>query len=216
MKKIFCLLIVAFISTISMSANEAYLLEIADVLKEVESSNDPQAIGDDGLAFGILQIHEPVVEDVNKFYGTSYTHEDAMNPEIAEDIFIKYISMGIKLYTDKCGFPPTDKEIVRMWNGGIYKGYEYEATKPYLAKYLKFKERNSQTQILVSDMPKYLTRSEAVAKFKLEFLPMVREQHGESEEEYRKAWDYYKASLYKTAMITNAGLDWRFPQKELS
>jgi hypothetical protein len=140
MKRLFSLLFIVLISLPLMSSTTTTeLLDIADVLKEVETNNDPTAIGDDGKAFGVLQIHEPCVLDVNKHYGTSYTHEDTKNPDIAEDIFIKYISLGIKLYKQRCKVMPNDYDLVRMWNGGIYRGYEYESTKPYLAKYVRYR-----------------------------------------------------------------------------
>lgn len=142
MKRLFSLLFIALISLplMSTTTTKSDLLEIADVLKEVETNNNPDAIGDGGKAFGVLQIHEACILDVNRFYGTEYTHEDAKDPDIAEDIFIKYIQVGIKLYKQRCGYAPSDREIVRMWNGGIYRGYEYKSTKPYLAKYLKYKD----------------------------------------------------------------------------
>lgn len=187
------------------------LLNIADILKEVESNNNPNAIGDGGDALGVLQIHEACIVDVNRYFGTEYTHSDATNPIIAEDIFIKYITLGIKLYKKRCGEQPTNAQIVRMWNGGIYRGYEYESTKPYLAKYLKVKERYNK----IVAMSKHLKKTEAVSKFKLEFLPNIKEQHGSNEVEYRKAWDYWKGALYKASMIGDAGLNWTYPKEDI-
>lgn len=92
------ILMFALICTVTVKASEAELLDIAETLKMVESENNPDAIGDGGKAFGILQIHEASILDVNKHYGTTYTHEDAFNPVIAEDIFVKYLSLGIKIY----------------------------------------------------------------------------------------------------------------------
>ena len=138
MKKFFSLLVlgICFLPTMSFTADsEVDLTEISEVLVEVESNNNPEAIGDGGLALGVLQIHEGVVLDVNHYYGTEYTHEDAKNPDIAQDLFIKYLSLGIDLYTKRCGYPPTEAQIVRMWNGGIYKGHEYTDTMAYLEKY---------------------------------------------------------------------------------
>jgi hypothetical protein len=141
MKNYLILICVALISFTTMSFSpETKLKSISKILKEVESNNNPEAIGDDGLAFGVLQIHEPCILDVNKHYGTNYTHEDAKNPKIAEDIFIKYLSLGIKLYKKKCKVMPNEYDLVRMWNGGIYRGYEYEETIHYLNKYKVHKE----------------------------------------------------------------------------
>jgi hypothetical protein len=213
MKKFFGLLIMAMMFMPVMRADEAELLEIADILKEVESNNTPEAIGDGGKAFGVLQIHEPCILDVNKHYGTTYTHEDAKDPLIAEDIFIKYIDLGIKLYKEKCKTDPNEYDIVRMWNGGIYKGYEYTSTDPYVLKYKTYKKQFINKE---NDMAKKLKRQEAVAKFKLEFLPQVREQHGNDKGEFKKAWDFYKNALHKASMITENNLNWQYPDKEIS
>lgn len=144
MKRLFSILVLGLLLVPTMafeSSEKAELLEIAEVLKQVESNDNPQAIGDGGLAFGNLQIHEACVLDVNKHYGTTYTHDDAKNPIIAQDIFVKYLSLGIKLYKLRCGFPPNEDAIVRMWNGGIYRGYEYSDTIPYLEKYKDYKAK---------------------------------------------------------------------------
>lgn len=144
MKRLFCLLLVGILifPTMAFNTNKETLLEIADVLKEVESNNNPEAVGDGGLAFGNLQIHKACIIDVNRYYGTTYTHEDAKNPVISEDIFVKYLSLGIKLYKKRCGNAPSEDEIVRMWNGGIYKGHTYKSTLGYLNKYKKRKRLN--------------------------------------------------------------------------
>lgn len=140
MKKLFSLLLlgICMLPLMSFTADsKVNLNKIADVLQEMESNNNPEAIGDGGLALGVLQIHEGVVLDVNRHYGTEYTHEDAKKPKIAKDLFVKYISLGIKLYKKRCGNSPSDYDVVRMWNGGIYRGYEYESTLVYLEKYKK-------------------------------------------------------------------------------
>lgn len=230
MKKSFfytLLMTFALLCTVSVKANEAKLLDIAKTLKIVESNNNPDAIGDGGKAFGILQIHKACVRDVNRYYGTNYRHKDAYDPAIAEDIFIKYLTLGIKLYKEKCGVEPTTNQIVRMWNGGIYKGHQYESTKPYLAKFLAHrgvimkdvkidkvvKVIKINNEIQVSDMPKFLTKTQAVSKFKLEFLPKVKREHGDSEAEIRKAWDFYKDALYENAYINTGGLKWKLPNE---
>lgn len=213
----------ALLCTVTVKANEANLLDIAETLKVVESNNNPDAIGDGGKAFGVLQIHKACVLDVNRYYGTTYTHKDAYNPKIAEDIFVKYLSLGIKLYKDRCGVEPTTNQIVRMWNGGIYKGYRYESTKPYLKKFLSHRNVHKvdkviklKEQIQVSDMPKFLSKSQAVSKFKLEFLPTIKTQNGNKNTDILEGWEFYKKALYENAYINTGGLNWKYPKTELS
>lgn len=141
MKKVISitLVLLCYFMITSFKANKHDLQDILEVLKHVETNYDPTKIGDNGDALGILQIHQGCITDVNRYYGTKYIHEDAINISNSEDIFIKYISIGIKIYKKKHNHDPTEKQIVRMWNGGIYKGYKYKSTIPYVKKYIKQK-----------------------------------------------------------------------------
>ena len=112
---------------------------IFHVLKYVESNNNADEVGDDGKAYGIVQIHAICVEDVNRIYGTDYTHEDAFQEDCAREIFFLYLSKGIKRFRVKYNREPTNADLVRMWNGSIYTGYRKESTKKYYRKYLKHK-----------------------------------------------------------------------------
>jgi hypothetical protein len=60
-------------------------------------------------------------------------------------------------------------------------------------------------------MAKYLTRPEVVAQFRLDFAPKVKEKHPDNEEELKRAWIYFKESLYKLGMIGESSLNWRYP-----
>jgi hypothetical protein len=115
------------------------LSDIYNVIKHVETNNNPNAVGDDGKAYGVVQIHLGAILDVNRIYGTDYIHEDAFHEECSEEIFYRYISYGIAIYIQNHNTRPTEEEIVRMWNGGIYRGYKIKSTKKYWNRYLKFK-----------------------------------------------------------------------------
>ncbi len=106
-----------------------------DVIKDIETNNNPLAIGDGGKAYGVVQIHKIAVDDVNRIYGTSYTHEDSFDISCAEEIFYLYLQAGIRRYTKKHRRAPTEEQVVRMWNGGIYKGYKKSSTIKYYRKY---------------------------------------------------------------------------------
>ena len=117
------------------------LASIMSILKVVETNNDTDSIGDNGRSYGILQIQRSVLSDVNRIYGTDYRHNDMFNEEASEEVFMLYLCYGKEVFLKKhCRFP-TEEEIVRMWNGGIYKGYKYNQTKSYYQKYLDVKER---------------------------------------------------------------------------
>ena len=113
-----------------------YLKGIVNNLKEVETNNNPKAIGDNGRAYGVLQIHNICIKDVNKVYGTSFSHKDAFIPHKAEVIALLYLKQGVKLFKRKYNKLPTDEEIIRMYNGSIYNGYKKRTTKRYYKKYL--------------------------------------------------------------------------------
>lgn len=115
--------------------------EIVQVLKYVESYNNPSAIGDGGDSWGVLQIQKPAVDDVNRYFGTHYQHEDMFNEACAEEVAILYMRMGAELYKKRHGVEASEEVLVRNHNGGIYRGYRYRATKKYYRTYLEWKDR---------------------------------------------------------------------------
>ena len=117
------------------------LTSIMSILKTVETNNDPTAIGDNGRSYGILQIQRSVLSDVNRVYGTNYKHEDMFSEKSSEEVFNLYLCLGKEKFLKKHKRFPTEEELVRMWNGGIYKGYTYNQTKLYYQKYLDVKQR---------------------------------------------------------------------------
>jgi hypothetical protein len=117
------------------------IFQVIAILAMIESSNQPNAIGDNGKAIGILQIHRSVVKDVNRIYGTNYKWpEDCKDKEKAKDICFKYLSYYGK---DK-----TPEQLARIWNGGP-NGHNSKATIPYLKKFRKEAvKRNSQEEAI--------------------------------------------------------------------
>ena len=97
----------------------------------VESRGDNSAIGDGGLAYGSLQIHRGVVLDVNRVYGTNYTHRDAFDRASAVDMFHKYLA--IYAVERRLGREPTREDKARIWNGGP-NGFKKDVTRRYWAK----------------------------------------------------------------------------------
>jgi len=132
-------LILIILLSLSSFCQASDISKIITVLKQTESNGDIKAIGDNGKAFGILQIHKICIDDVNRIYGTDYTHQDAFNEHCAEEIFTLYINAGIKRFVKRYSKQPTEQDIVRMWNGGFYKGYRKKTTIKYYRRYLRFK-----------------------------------------------------------------------------
>lgn len=116
------------------------ITEIRDVLKHVETNHRPHMIGDGGDSFGILQIQEAVIIDINRKYGTDYTHLDAFDEVCAEEIFNLYIQMWVENLEKKENREATEYDVVRIWNGGP-RGYKRSSTLDYLAKYKDYKDK---------------------------------------------------------------------------
>ena len=97
----------------------------------VESSGNDLAIGDDGLAYGALQIHASYAADAAEFAGKDWKHQDAFDREISIDMFLAYMS---RYATEKrIGRPVTIEDIARIHNGGP-NGYKKDATLVYWKK----------------------------------------------------------------------------------
>jgi len=114
------------------------ILPILFLIGHIESGHNPQAIGDNGKAIGHLQIHEACVQDVNRHFKTDYCHTDMDIPELAIEVFYKYIAIGEHLFIKKHGRFPEEKDIVLFWNHGIY--YQPKKSK-YYEKYKQVKKR---------------------------------------------------------------------------
>jgi len=111
----------------------------------VESSGDPDAIGDNGLAFGCLQLHASYVQDAAEFAGETWKHEDAFNPATAEQIVRAYMA---RYATERrLGREPTYQDIARIHNGGP-NGFKKAATDGY---WLKVKKELAKRGIFSSD-----------------------------------------------------------------
>lgn len=108
--------------------------KLIPALIQVESGGDDKAIGDNGRAYGCLQIWDVVVKDVNRVYGTRYTHADAFVREHAINICKKYLS--IYCTPQRLGRTPTLADAARMWNGGP-TGHKKTATLNYWKKVQK-------------------------------------------------------------------------------
>lgn len=109
------------------------IIYLFTILCTVESTNNPKAIGDDGKAYGIVQIHKVCVQDVNQRFKTEYKLQDALDIEKSRDVFKKYLIIWGKEYEEKTGCKINLETLARIWNGGP-KGYEKESTIKYWEK----------------------------------------------------------------------------------
>jgi len=111
------------------------LLKIMAVLIMVESGGDPDSVGDNGLAYGILQMHQGYVSDAAEWARSDWQHSDAFDPSKSEDIFIAYMSRYAKRDKKPTGMSYVEY-VSRIHNGGP-TGFIKKATEPYWAKVQK-------------------------------------------------------------------------------
>lgn len=102
-------------------------------MSRVESRNNSQAIGDNGKAIGLLQIHIEVVTDFNRITGLNFSHQDMFDPVKAKMVCHTYLLHYGRVYQRRTGSAPTNEVFARMWNGGP-DGYKKRSTKPYWEK----------------------------------------------------------------------------------
>jgi len=95
--------------------------------------------GDGGRAIGPLQIHQCVIDDVNRIYGTSYSHKSMRQLNIATWVcraYLKHYCSKIKdryYHYDTEDHLPTLEDAARIWNGGP-NGYKKDCTINYWKK----------------------------------------------------------------------------------
>jgi hypothetical protein len=92
--------------------------DLIEALVIVESNGRANAIGDNGKAFGILQIHQVMVNEANRIGGTNFTHRDMFTPSNARrvaEIVLGHYDRHIQKTTGK---DATAKQLSFIWNGG--------------------------------------------------------------------------------------------------
>lgn len=112
------------------------ILALLPLLAQVESNNDPAAIGDNGKAIGIYQIWEPYWQDGCEELDVEWPYEWAYKPDKARFIVFAYLYRYGRAYERETKKPVTLEVLARIHNGGP-DGWKKEATKKY---WLKIKE----------------------------------------------------------------------------
>ncbi len=77
-----------------------------------EGEDAPYTIGDNGRAYGCLQVHQLTLTDVNQKLDTDHELEDLLgNIDLSKEVCRVYLA----IYADD---DPTYEELARLWNGG--------------------------------------------------------------------------------------------------
>jgi len=124
---------VAMVQAMSMLIKLITILLTA--LIQVESGGQADAVGDNGRAVGILQIHKITVDDVNRIYKTNYTYKDRYSPKLSKEIASKYLLYWGNRYAKKHG-TVNIMVLAKIHNGGP-RGYQKKATVKYWLKVRK-------------------------------------------------------------------------------
>lgn len=110
-----------------------------NVIASIESSNNPNAVGDGGLALGLYQLHECVIKDAKRHFKCDYSHQDALNPEKAHKIANWYINAEIPRLLRHFRIPDTIENRLIAYNAGIRTLTQGRVipkiTKRYIKKY---------------------------------------------------------------------------------
>ena len=99
----------------------------------IESSGNPDAIGDDGEAVGCLQITPGVIKDVNRQFSTDFTLEDRYDVQHSRNIANLYLAYWGTKYEENTGFKANAEVYARIWNGGP-NGWNKKSTDKYWNK----------------------------------------------------------------------------------
>ena len=113
------------------------LLQIMAVLIVIETGGHPDpdnAIGDNGKAWGILQMHA-YVKDAAEYANVPWTHADAFDSSKATEIFVAYMNRYATEERKPAGMS-YEEFVVRMHNGGPL-GWSKKSTISYWEKNLK-------------------------------------------------------------------------------
>mgnify|MGYP003629994193 CR=1 FL=1 len=94
----------------------------------VESNGDDSIIGDNGKAYGCLQLHAEYVADAAEYAGEDWVHEDAFDRRKSIKIFEAY--MARYATSERLGREVKAEDIARIHNGGP-NGYKNKSTKAY-------------------------------------------------------------------------------------
>lgn len=145
MKMFFMVLVVGFFNVGFANVSEPKILvketridKLINALIRVESSGKDWEIGDNGLAYGCLQIHNGAVIDVNEMFKQNFTHQDAFNREKAIQICKLYFLRYGRSYEKRTGQKPDEEVLARIWNGGYGKYFKNKsATDGYWKKVKK-------------------------------------------------------------------------------
>ena len=115
------------------------ILILLPALIQVESGGDCNAIGDNFLARGILQIHKAYCIDGCEELGVDWHYEGAFNGPKSACVTIAYLTRYGRRYEQLTGKKVTLKVLAKLHNGGLngWRENRKKATEPHWQKVKK-------------------------------------------------------------------------------
>jgi glutamate synthase domain-containing protein 1 len=114
MKVKYILAILALTATVSAQNID----RLVEALVRTESRGNASAVGDNGKALGILQIHDVMVQDFNRITGSNYKHADMFNETLSREVARGILNFYSKHIEKTMNRKATEKELGFIWNGG--------------------------------------------------------------------------------------------------
>lgn len=119
--------LIAFLCVLTALSLNA--VEVSDrllcALKMAESGCKSDAIGDNGKAVGILQLHKVYVDDANRIIGyKKYSYNDRYDVRKSEEMTRIVLTHYGKHYERKTGKRCTNEVLARIHNRGYSRWYD--------------------------------------------------------------------------------------------
>ena len=116
-----------------------------DAIKHIESAGCKNpCYGDNGKAVGQFQLHKGAIEDYNRRFKASYSHSQALNPQVARKIASWYLNQEIPRLLRHYKIKDTPENRIKAWNFGAKnlakKRKVPSSTRRYLKRYKQISE----------------------------------------------------------------------------
>ena len=112
------LILLTVLATKSFALTATERNRLIDNLVQVESNGRANAIGDNGKAYGILQIHKITVDEANRLAKTNYTHRDMFDPAKARHVAQIVLGHYDRHIQRTTGQTASAQQLAFIWNGG--------------------------------------------------------------------------------------------------
>lgn len=105
-------------------------------IEDIESSSNPNAIGDHGRSVGRYQISKGLLADFNTYHKTDWHHVEMRSPDQAEIVALWAFKTRFPAILKRLHKNINQTNLITCWNAGCGKvGHPPLSTKKYLKRY---------------------------------------------------------------------------------